>query len=178
MVHRVTDLNTGGKGIDDEATRFLFKHRDQGTRGAKVLGVTVEARRELTLERTGAGEEFSGSFPDYNERERPKRFRRQFWMLQEIRGTRERDTRLAFGFLRDGGGLSGGERRNARKRGNFLAILLKRRTNPGGEHRRARRTLDADRECLEKRVCLRAALHEDKPRLGAKLPHSESKRTQ
>jgi SNF2 family DNA or RNA helicase len=103
----------------------------------------------LAFERSGAGKKFGGSFPAYNERERPKRLRRKLRMFEEICGTGEGDTWLALGFLSDGRSLGGGEHRDPRERRDLLAIPLKGRANSGGEHRRARRTLDAGREWTE-----------------------------
>ena len=80
-------------------------------------------------------------------------------MFEKIRRARDCDARLALGFLRDGRSLGGGEHRDARERRDLLAILLKGRANPRREHRRARRALHADRERLQKRVRLNAALH-------------------
>ena len=76
MVHRVAHFDARGEGVDRETTGFLLKPSDQRARGAKVLGVAVEGGGELAFERAGAGEEFGGSFPAHDERERPKRFRR------------------------------------------------------------------------------------------------------
>ena len=98
-------------------------------------------------------------------------------MFEKIRRARDCDARLALGFLRDGRSLGGGEHRDARERRDLLAILFKGRANPRRKHRCARRALNADRERLQKRVRLHAALQKYETRLGAKLPHAERERT-